>query len=164
MEAFDDIKNELESIAPMLNKLPRTTRFTVDEGYFDELPTQVMDRIHATKTRRMFDLSWALQPRWAVSLAACFMGIVFASFFLLNRHPQAQQLSKAQIQQLLNEPVTTESILDNIDAEDLADAMPEPAAVAPDTQKQNLKKHADKKALEEYILDNDDDAAIIDVL
>jgi hypothetical protein len=167
MEEFDDIQKELEGIAPMLSKLPRTNAFRVDEAYFDTLPTIVMERVHATKKRNWFNLSWLLQPRWAATMAVCIIAVIFGSFLLFHNINTDKAMPVAEVQKLLIEPVNKESILDNVDADALEDALAsnDLPKVTPTHKKElKLKNAADKKVLENYILDNVDESALIEDL
>jgi hypothetical protein len=166
MEEFDDIQKELEGIAPMLSKLPRANAFRVDEAYFDTLPTIVMERVHATKKRKWFNLSWLLQPRWAATMAVCIIAVIFGSFLLFHNINTDKAMPVAEVQKLLIEPVNKENILDNVDADDLEDALAsnETPHGSYGKKERNLKKPEDKKALENYILDNVDESALIDAL
>ena len=162
MEDINEINKELESISPLLSKMPKVNPFKVDEVYFDRLPMEVMDRIHASKPRKIFDLSWLLQPRWAAAMAACMIAIVFGSFLLFKNINADKPMPVAQVQQLLNQPVDKESVLDNVDTDDMIDAIANNEKAK--TERKQLQKSVDKKAMEEYILDNVDESSITDQL
>jgi hypothetical protein len=162
MEEFDEIKKELDAIAPKLGALPKVNAFKVDDAYFDRLPMVVMDRIHARKPRRGIDLSWLFQPKWTVTMAICFIAVVFGSYLLVKNINTDKAMPVAEVQKLLVEPITNDNVIDNVDADDLVDALARTEKEQIKTK--DLKKSANKKAIEEYILDNVDESAIIDAL
>lgn len=162
MEDFDEIRRELESISPILSGLPRTNAFKVEDDYFDKLPMVVMDHIHARKAKSRLDLSWLLQPKWAVTMAVCMIAVIFGSFLLVRNINMDKSMPVAEVQRLLDEPVTNENVIDNVDADDMVEVLA--SNEAEQNNNQNLKKSADKKAMEDYILDNIDESAIIDAL
>lgn len=47
MRGKSDIQVELESLSKQVSEIPVTQVFTVPEGYFDQLPDQILDRIRA---------------------------------------------------------------------------------------------------------------------
>ena len=164
MENQNDINKELESIAPFLSRLPRQEAFKVEDSYFETLPTLVMDRVHASKKKKAIDLSWLLQPRWAVTMAVCFMAVVAGSFFILKQHNTDKPMPLAKVQQLLVEPLTAENVIDDVDADVLVEAIVAEKKSVPQNDEMKLKKQLNKKAIEEYILDNVDASSIIDQL
>jgi hypothetical protein len=168
MEAFDEINNELKDIAPLLSSLPRQNAFIVEDSYFDKLPTMVMNRIHTHKKKSWIDISWIFQPRWAMATALMAICIVAGSFLLMRYNNRLDKpLPVAQVQKSLVEPITTDNVLDDVDADVMADMIADLGA----TQKKDIRpkkanntKATDKKAVEDYILDNVDDNSIIDAL
>jgi hypothetical protein len=163
MEEHDEINKELKEIAPVLSRLPRSVSFSVDEGYFDALPTAVMNRIHSRKKKTGFNLAWLLQPRWAAATAMVLIALVAGSYFLLRQNSIVDQhMSTAQVQKLLVEPLTTENIIDELETDDMTDAIADvKQAPAP---KIHVIKHDNKKELEELILDNLEDNSTFDEL
>jgi len=161
MEEFDEFRNELEGISPVLSRLPRVNSFKVEDNYFEELPMVVMDRIHARKQRRGIDWSWLLQPKWSVAMAVCMIAVIFGSFLLVRNINTDKPMPVAQVQQLLAEPLSDESVIENVSTDDLVEALANAESTPTDAQK---KKAADKKELENYIIDNVDESSIIDAL
>jgi hypothetical protein len=162
MEAFDEINKELKDIAPFLSSLPRQNAFRVEESYFDALPTRVMERVHARKKRYFINISWIFEPRWAMATAV-FAVLLIAGSFLLNRYNNRldKPMPVAQVQKLLVEPVTNDNVLDDVDVDVMTDVI---ADISKTPKKEKTTRKEDKKALEEYILDNVDDNSIIDEL
>jgi|GEM_PF-5068215 len=163
MSGIDEIKNELEQVAPELGRLHKVNIFKVDDQYFETLPTAIMNKVHEKKSRKlMIDLSWLLQPKWAVTAAVCFIFVIGGSILLLRQVNTEKPMPVAEVQQLLNEPVSRETVIDNMDEDVLIDAVA--AAPKPINKKLNTKKSSDKKALEQYILDNIDESSLTDEL
>ena len=116
MEDINFDRNELGQIAPELSKLQKMNVFKVEDQYFEKLPTMVMDRIFEKKSRKLIiDLSWLLQPRWAVTMAVCFLAVIGGSFMILKEINADKPMPLAEIQQLLNEPISREAVMDNVD-------------------------------------------------
>ena len=163
MKDEDEYINELEQIAPELSKLQKMNILRVDDQYFDAFPTLMMHKINNKPARRfVIDLSWLLQPRWAVMVSICFMAIIWGGIFIYNHAVADKPMPIAEVQKLLNEPVTKEAVLDNVDADIMIETIAAKAKSAP--HKTDSKKSADKKALQEYIIDNADDTSINDDL
>lgn len=75
---------ELKNIAPHLSKLPKKDGFTVPEGYFDDLPSIVQDRVIAqAKTK-----SRTLSPVWVFSTLG--VASVLCVLFFLGKSPEVQ--------------------------------------------------------------------------
>jgi len=162
MNGMNDENNELEQVAPVLSKMLKVNVFKVDDQYFETLPTLVMNRVHETKTRKLItDLSWLLMPKWAATVAVCFI-FAIGSILVLRKINADKPMPLAEVQQLLNEPVSREAVIDNIDEDVLIDAIS--ATPKPLNKKVNTKKSSDKKALEQYILDNVDESSLTDEL
>jgi hypothetical protein len=165
MEDKNINNNELEQIAPKLSKLLKVNVFKVEDQYFDKLPTMVMDKIHEKKSRKLIiDLSWLLQPKWAVTVAVCFLAVIGGSFLIINEINANKPMPLAEVQQLLNEPVSKDAIIDNVDEDVIIDAVVTSPKPAGKVKKLNTKKSVDKKALEQYILDNVDESSLTDEL
>jgi len=166
MENNDEIKKELESIAPFLSRLPKQEAFKVEDNYFETLPMFVMDRILDKKKKKVIDLTWLLQPHWAVTMAVCFLAVVAGSFFLLRQSAVDKPMAAVTVQHLLKEKITTETVIDDVDADILVEAVVSERKSEPASQKNEMKtkKQVNKKALEEYILNNVDASSIIDQL
>jgi len=166
MEDINFDRNELEQIAPELNKLQKMNVFKVEDQYFEKLPTMVMDRILEKKSRKLIiDLSWLLQPRWAVTVAVCFLAVIGGSFMILREINADKPMPLAEVQQLLNEPISREAVMDNVDEDVMIEAIASaPKPESKENKNLNTKKSADKKALEQYILDNVDESSLTDEL
>ena len=100
-----------------LDDMDRETRFQVPEGYFDELPMRIQQRIDAEKPRK-----WSFPlPLWSYATAAVLL--IIASFALLmDQHA-------SEVDELLAE-VSEEDLVAyieelDLDAFDLASTFPE---------------------------------------
>lgn len=65
----DEIRKELESIAPTLSKIEKVNSFKVPDGYFENLPRLVSDRINVDSTAERGTVR-ALTLRWAAVAAS----------------------------------------------------------------------------------------------
>lgn len=75
---------ELKNIAPHLSQLPKKDAFTAPEGYFDDLPSIVQDRVIAqAKTK-----SRTLSPVWVFSTLG--VASVLCVLFFLGKSPEVQ--------------------------------------------------------------------------
>jgi hypothetical protein len=86
MSKKSDIFNEesLEKEAPLLSKIPKRNPFTVPEGYFEGLPSNIMERIRQTNEKPLpvlHKIFWLFRPQWMIAI---FIGVV--GICLLIRH------------------------------------------------------------------------------
>jgi len=104
----DDIKKELEDLAPELNKLPLKLRESVPDGYFQRLPKDTWDKIRSqnsvvAKTRTL------IPYRLIAGIAASLL-VLFVSITLFNKQ-------EAGTEELLVEDMV-EYMMENIDEVD----------------------------------------------
>ncbi len=164
MKVEDDYLTELGEIAPTLGKIEKVNVFKVDEAYFDALPAMVMDKIQHKQSKRFsVNLDWLLQPRRLAYAAVCLMFLVAGSLFIVKKINTDKPMPVAEVQRLLNEPVSKEAVLDNVDEGIMIEAIASAPKVN-DKKMKDFKSSSDKKALEEYILDNVDESSLIDDL
>ena len=94
---------ELKNIAPHLSQLPKKDAFTAPEGYFDDLPSMIQDRVIAqSKTK-----SRVLSPKWAFGsfgLAA----VLCLVFFLGQSSEDTNSISKQEATAYVNENIEQE--------------------------------------------------------
>lgn len=106
MENKDDIRKELDELAPRLSRLKKENPFQVPDYYFQGLPDKVLERVKAEPqpwTARLENglnrtFSLIFQPRYALSFATCLVVLAVSIGFLKNRQtavtPAAPQLSQ----------------------------------------------------------------------
>jgi len=119
MNANDDnrneIKAELEAIAPTLSKIKRDNPFEVPEGYFENLPRLVSDRIKEHSTSHTVPIR-TLVVRWTAIAAS--IALIAAVAFVLNN----------------NTAPTVNTDLALLDAEEIAEALVSDGAYAVDEE------------------------------
>ena len=77
-------EESLEKEAPLLASIPKRNPFTVPEGYFDELPSAIMEKIRMVNQKPLPAVNkifWLFRPQWMV---AVFIGVV--GICLVIRH------------------------------------------------------------------------------
>ncbi len=132
---------ELKNIAPHLSKLPKKDGFTVPEGYFDDLPSIVQDRVIAqAKTK-----SRTLSPVWVFSTLG--VASVLCVLFFLGKSPEVQNsITEQEASAYVNENIEQE-----FDETLLADEL-----ITSDN-----KTFTSDENLEEYILNQDIDEQLL---
>lgn len=106
MEHQDDIRKELDELAPRLSRLKKENPFQVPDYYFQGLPDKVLERVKNEPqpwTERMENglnriFALIFQPRYALTFATCLVVLAVSIGFLKNREtavtPAAPQLSQ----------------------------------------------------------------------
>ncbi len=117
----DEIRKELEGIAPTLSKIEKVNPFEVPDGYFENLPGLVSDRINEGSTAHRATVR-TLTLRWAAVAASITLIAAFAYIFNntseLNNNMDLAQLDIEEITEaLLNEGAYT------IEEEDLIELL-----------------------------------------
>ncbi len=79
----ENIKKELQEIAPHLEKLSKDNPFAVPEQYFDAFPAEVQAKILKTR-RKHADPGFYRVPRLVFAGVAAFMLLLAGYFFLLK--------------------------------------------------------------------------------
>ena len=126
---------ELKNIAPHLSQLPKKDAFTAPEGYFDDLPSIIQDRVIAhTKTKsRNFSPVWVFSTLGVVS--------VLCVLFFIGKSPELHtSISEQEASAYINENLEQE-----FDETLLADEL-----ITSDNKTLTLEEN-----LEEYILNQD---------
>ena len=132
---------ELKNIAPHLSQLPKKDAFSAPEGYFDDLPTRIQDRVIAqSKTKsRVFSPAWTLG---SLGLAA-----VLCLVFVLGQSPEnTNSISKQEATAYVNENIEME-FDETLLAEELSSSKNEIST--------------SEASLEEYILNQDIDENLL---
>lgn len=125
MENKDDIKKELEGLAPLLSQLKKKDRgFEVPTNYFNNLPDTIMDRIkaeeepqvlrspaHSLLDRIKDGLQQLLQPSYSLALAS--VAILVVAIFLLNPFSQERN-SNISLAEVPDE-VIADYVYENVD-------------------------------------------------
>jgi len=93
---------ELKNIAPHLSQLPKKDAFTAPEGYFDDLPSQIQNRVigHAKSKSRSFSPAWAFG---SFGLAA-----VLCLVFFIGQTPDETTVTKQEVTAYINENIEQE--------------------------------------------------------
>jgi hypothetical protein len=132
---------ELKNIAPHLSKLPKKDAYTTPDGYFDDLPSMVQDRIVAESNTNK---SRILFPRW--TLATMGIATMVCIVFFWSQSIDNSKITKEEATAYINETMEQE-FDENLLAEELASIDSELT-----TSEENL---------EEYILNQDIDEQLL---
>ncbi len=131
---------ELKNIAPHLSQLTKKDAFAAPEGYFDELPSMIQDRIIAnSRTKSRF-----LSPVW--SLGTLGIAAVCVVVFFIGKSPEVNEVSKQEVAAYVNDNIEME-FDETLLAEELA------------TSKNEFS--ASEASLEDYILNQDIDENLL---
>ena len=132
---------ELKNIAPYLSQLPKKDVFTAPEGYFDDLPSIIQDRVIAhTKTK-----SRNFAPVWIFSTLGV-ASVLCVLFFLSKSPEETTSITKQEASAYVNENLEQE-----FDETLLADEL-----ITSDN-----KTLTSEENLEEYILNQDIDEQLL---
>jgi non-ribosomal peptide synthetase component E (peptide arylation enzyme) len=132
---------ELKNIAPHLSQLPKKDAFTAPEGYFDDLPSRIQDRVITQRKLTSSNFS----PVWIFSTLG--VASVLCVMFFLGKSPEVQNsISEQEASAYINENLEQE-----FDETLLADEL----------ITSNNKTFTSDENLEEYILNQDIDEQLL---
>jgi hypothetical protein len=116
MSNKNDIFNEesLEKEAPLLASIPKRNPYTVPEGYFDELPSAIMEKCRQSTAapERANKIFWLFRPQW---MMAVFVGVVGLAFLLRHDTPQTYEALASKI----SDSAIYQNLQNNIDYVDV---------------------------------------------
>ena len=131
---------ELKNIAPHLSKLPKKDAYTTPDGYFDELPSLVQERIFAQTNRK----SRGFSCRWTIATIG--IASLVCILFFWSQPTDNSTLTKEEATAYVNETIEQE-FDENLLAEELGSA--------------DSELTTSEKKLEEYILNQDIDEQLL---
>jgi hypothetical protein len=131
---------ELKNIAPHLSKLPKKDGYTTPDGYFDELPSLVQERIFAQTNRK----SRGFSSRWTIATIG--IASLVCILFFWSQPTDNSTLTKEEATAYVNETIEQE-FDENLLAEELGSA--------------DSELTTSEKKLEEYILNQDIDEQLL---
>lgn len=131
---------ELKDIAPLLNKLPKKDHFQAPDGYFDELPSMIQERV-VVKPR----FQWTHSLKYALPLVLVVASVIY--FTQKNTTEQSVQISKQEAVDYLDNQLDTEF---------------DETLLAEELSVQSVEKHTETSSMEEYILDEADEDLLIE--
>ena len=106
-----------EKEAPLLSGIAKSNPFTVPDGYFDALPTQIMEACREGGKRKpafVFDkIFWLFRPQW---MLAIFIAVVGICIFLRQEN---NNMSYEAIAASLPDSVIMQHLQNNIDYVDV---------------------------------------------
>ena len=117
MSNKNNIFNEesLEKEAPLLASIPKRNPYTVPEGYFDELPSAIMEKCRQSTATpvRANKIFWLFRPQW---MMAVFVGVVGLTFLLRHDTPQTYEAMASKI----SDSAIYQNLQNNIDYVDVS--------------------------------------------
>lgn len=164
MENKEEIKKELEELAPRLGKIEKKNPFSVPAYYFQGMPDRVLESAKAQPASWMDRLESQLndvfamifRPRYAIPATTSLLTLIVAiNFFKANNSSQfdiAQPLAEISTEEI------SEFAMENFDEFDLAAGLPDhvngliPTGITSDELKDYLQNNSDNQTLEEDIL------------
>jgi hypothetical protein len=116
----DIFEDNLDKEAPLLNAIPKRNPFVVPDGYFDALPSQIMDVCRESTAKKgpafVYDkIFWLFRPQWMLAVFICVIGI---SLFLRNGNAPIE--SYETIAAALPDSVIMQNLQNNIDYVDVS--------------------------------------------
>ena len=133
---------ELKNIAPHLSQLHKKDAFTAPDGYFDDLPSMIQDRVIATSKARKFSPSWAFG---SLGLAA-----VLCLVFFLGQSPDTTSVSKQEVTAYVNANID-QDFDETLLAEELTTSEGEMSASEANLEEYILNQDIDEQLLREEI-------------
>jgi hypothetical protein len=94
MSKKNDILNDidLEKEAPLLSGIPKRNPFTVPEGYFDSLPSGIMEKCREVTAPVLSNkIFWLFRPQWMMAVFVCVICLTFT--FRHNTTPTYEELT-----------------------------------------------------------------------
>lgn len=171
MDNKDDIRKELDELAPRLSRLKKENPFQVPEYYFQGLPDKVLERVKnepQSWTERLengLNRTFALifRPRYALTFATCLVVLAVSVGFLKNRQtavtPAAPRLSQIPTEAIDSYILTNfddyELVAFNGNGIDLSSTVPQPmipADISDEELNDYLHNAIDNQTLEEEFL------------
>ncbi len=150
---------DLKKLAPLLFSLKKENPYKVPNGYFDELPSIIQEKI--IEDILVPDSLWAriskaiFRPQFAWS-SLSIATLIFIGGLVFKSEYKPEQISSQDIAEVIYHQE-----IDNMNETDLIDAMPEEKVNTIKTET-NSKEH---EAIMEYLLDNKiEEAEIVDQL
>ncbi|HIA10542.1 MAG TPA: hypothetical protein EYN69_00505 [Flavobacteriales bacterium] len=159
-ENSDEIRKELEGIAPRLSKIEKVNPFEVPDGYFDNLPRLVSDRINEASTAHRAAVR-TLTFRWTAVAASITLIAAFAYIFNNTAHlDDNMDLAQLDIEEIADALVDEGAF--TVEEEDLIELL---IMVEEGKQSATEEKESDTNEIIEYLIDSDIDlTTIIDEL
>jgi hypothetical protein len=145
-QAKMNTNDELKEM-PQLQKLQGKSPFKAPDGYFEQLSSSIQDRVASknnTKSIKVF------QPQWLIAFV--FLGMIASGIYLrysANENTQQHEMANVTADDIIESGYYTE-----IDEALLADAIPASQEEVQDSTAE----------MEEYILNNTDEATLINSL
>ena len=119
MRKDNNIFNEenLTKEAPLLTSIPKRNPYTVPEGYFDELPSAIMERCRETKAIPSLGskIFWLFRPQWMMAVFGCIICLTLITRNNTNPAPQSFQA----IAETVSDSAIYQSLADNIETVDV---------------------------------------------
>lgn len=153
----NDVQEELEEIAPLLNKIPKTNVYSVPAAYFEKLVPQTEIKAQPAK---VISMGSKARKWFAYAAAACIAALMFGGGYYYwnesktpNNHPSAvtRQYANINVEQAISK--LSDDEIDNYLKNDNTDiSIPQN-----DTQDVNIKTLLDNMSDEEisnYLLEN----------
>lgn len=116
----DIFEDNLDKEVPLLNAIPKRNPFTVPDGYFDGLPSQIIDACRKSAVKKgpvfVYDkVFWLFRPQWMLAVFICVIGI---SLFLRNGNSPLENYET--IAAALPDSVIMQNLQNNIDYVDVS--------------------------------------------
>jgi hypothetical protein len=149
-------EDNLGKEAPLLSSIPKRNPFTVPEGYFDTLPSAILDKCRETAAMpEKSKLFWLFRPQWVTAIVICSIAI---TFYMKHATPATFETLTAQVsdstiyQHLQNN-------IDYVDINSLEDALQNENVTAVPARSDSTNNQQD---IVKYLMDHNVDASDIE--
>ncbi len=159
MENKEDIKKELENLAPKLNKIDVRNDFTLPENYFYSLSDQIQEKVKATGTSKTTTFINLMHSK-SVQFSLAFMIFLIIGYGIFNFGRNFYNLRT-----LKNTILTEEYILENIDPDEMIEFASSQVNIPKNHKNGDSGKIKQRREeAENNLLENIDESIIIDEL
>ncbi len=152
-EKFNDAKNELEEISPLLSKIPKLNVYTVPDGYFEKNVT-----IQQKKPAKVISIAAKSRKWFTYAAAACVAVLITLSgyFYFGNQFSGTNSIQKKIASINVEKAVSQlpDSTINSYLANDNSDAYVNQNTDEQDLNIQNLINNTSDQDIEDYLIQN----------
>lgn len=157
----DIFDNNPEREAPLLQSIPKSNPFIVPEGYFEDLPTRIMDACRQGDRRTLSQAAdkvfWLFRPQWVLT---AFVAIVCISLLLRNKDNSSTNIET--IAANIPDSVIVQNLQNNIDFVDVTSLEEMTAQNPVNVMPQQPVQDTTNKEIINYLINNNVDASDIE--
>lgn len=120
-------ESDINTETPLLSSIPKRNPFSVPDGYFDTLPSSLLEKCRQAKPKPEFSTKtfWLLKPQWMLAVFAVAAGLtvfIRSERNTANAFPPYQTLASALPDSALYSAL--QNNIEYVDVNSLEDALP----------------------------------------